>query len=117
MSLAGAAIGAVAGPVCAAGERRHQLRVRVNRNFTIVGELALTSCVRPVNGVLPIALRAKADRKTDILVLVETAAEAAVVSGLNVIPVQNLCEAALFLEGEIRITPVRVDVAKIFDPP
>jgi len=66
---------------------------------------------------LPIALRAKADGKTGILVPVENAADAAVVSGLNVIPVQNLREAAQFLEGDTRITPVRVDIAKIFDAP
>src|ERR1017187_6686010 len=86
-------------------------------NFTIVGELALTSCVRPVKGVLPIALCAKAEGKTGILVPVENAAEAAVVAGLNVIPVQNLREAAQFLEGEIKISPTRVDVAKVFNAP
>jgi magnesium chelatase family protein len=45
------------------------------------------------------------------------ATEAAVVDGLQVIPVQNLREAAQFLEGEIRITPTKVDVAKLFDQP
>jgi len=58
--------------------------------FVAVGELALTGAVRSCKGVLPIALRAKADGKTGILVPVENAAEAAVVAGLNVIPVQNL---------------------------
>ena len=82
--------------------------------FTIIGELALTGAVRSVKGVLPIALRAKADGKSGILVPVENAAEAAVVDGLNVIPVQNLREAAQFLEGEIRITPTKVDLAKLF---
>jgi magnesium chelatase family protein len=86
-------------------------------NFVIVGELALTGGVRPVKGVLPITLRAKADGKTGILVPVENAAEAAVVDGLNVIPVQNLREAAQFLEGQTRISPVRVDVTKIFEAP
>jgi magnesium chelatase family protein len=46
---------------------------------------------------------------------VENAQEAAVVAGLQVIPVQNLREAAQFLEGEIKISPVRVDVNKIFE--
>ena len=83
-------------------------------NFVIVGELALTGGVRPVKGVLPIALRAKADGKIGVLVPVENAAEAAVVAGLQVIPVQNLREAAQFLEGQIRIAPVKVDVQKLF---
>src|SRR5664279_4241051 len=84
-------------------------------NFIIVGELALTGAVRPCKGILPIALRAKADGKTGLLVPAENAAEAAVVAGLQVIPVQNLREAAQFLEGEIKIAPVKVDIAKIFE--
>src|SRR3954466_4805179 len=62
-------------------------------HFIAVGELALTGSVRPCKGILPIALRAKADGKTGILVAPENAAEAAVVQGLQVIPVQNLREA------------------------
>ena len=85
--------------------------------FVVLGELALTGGVWPVKGVLPVALKAKADGKSGILVPAENAAEAAVVQGLNVIPVQNLREAAQFLEGEIRIAPRKVDLAKIFAPP
>ena len=84
-------------------------------HFVIVGELALTGAVRPCKGVLPIALRAKADGKTGVLVPVENAAEAAVVAGLQVIPVQNLRETAQFLEGEIKIAPWKVDTAKLFE--
>jgi len=83
-------------------------------NFTIVGELALTGAVRPVKGVLPIALRAKAEGKTGVLVPPENAAEAAAVDGLSVIPVQNLREAAQFLEGQIRIAPTKVNMEQIF---
>jgi len=84
-------------------------------NFVAVGELALTGAVRSCKGVLPIALRAKAEGKTGVLVPAENAAEAAVVDGLQVIPVQNLREAAQFLEGEIKITPLKVDIAKLFE--
>ncbi len=86
-------------------------------NFIIVGELALTGGVRPCKGVLPIALRAKAEGKVGVLVPADNAPEAAVVEGLQVIPVQNLREAASFLEGEIRIAPTKVDVAQMFDQP
>jgi magnesium chelatase family protein len=86
-------------------------------NFVLIGELALTGAVRPVKGVLPIALQAKADGKTGVLVPPENAAEAAVVRGLNVIPVQNLREAAQFLEGEIKLAPVTVDLDTVFNQP
>ncbi len=86
-------------------------------SFLIVGELALTGAVRPVKGVLPLALRARAEGKTGVLVPPENAAEAAVVAGLNVIPVANLREAVSFLEGETTIAPTRVDVAALFEVP
>ncbi len=83
-------------------------------NFIIVGELALTGAVRSVKGVLSVAIRAKAEGKLGVLVPVENAAEAAVVEGLRVIPIQNLREATDFLEGKIKISPAQVDLANIF---
>ncbi|HEY5910569.1 MAG TPA: YifB family Mg chelatase-like AAA ATPase [Verrucomicrobiae bacterium] len=84
-------------------------------NFLMVGELALDGGVRSVKGVLPVALRAREQGKIGIMVPPENAAEAAVVSGLQVIPVQNLREAISFLEGETKISPTKIDIAKIFD--
>ena len=83
--------------------------------FLMVGELALTGAVRPVKGVLPIALRAKQEGLVGIMVPRENAAEAAVVAGLTVIPIQNLREAVSFLEGSITITPQTIDLSKLFD--
>ena len=86
-------------------------------NFVLVGELALTGAIRPVKGALPIALRAKADGKLGLLVPYENAPEASVVAGLNVIPVQNLREAVHFLEGTVKIAPLKVDATRIFEEP
>ena len=85
------------------------------QEYIIVGELALTGAVRPVKGVLPIALHAKAAGKRGVLVPRENAVEAAVVAGLDVIPVQNLREAALFLEGQVSIAPLKVDTTALFN--
>ncbi|MGZ5568633.1 MAG: magnesium chelatase domain-containing protein [Limisphaerales bacterium] len=65
-------------------------------NYAMVGELALTGALRSVKGVLPIAWQARAEKKAGLIVPFENAAEAAVVEGLNVIPVRNLREAATF---------------------
>ncbi|HUC84724.1 MAG TPA: YifB family Mg chelatase-like AAA ATPase [Candidatus Acidoferrales bacterium] len=86
-------------------------------NFITVGELALTGAIRSCKGILPIALRARAEGRVGVLVPAENAAEAAVVCGLQVIPVQNLREAAQFLEGQIKITPTKVDLTRIFEQP
>ena len=73
--------------------------------------------MRTVKGVLPVALRARAEDKVGVLVPKDNAAEAAVVKGLQVIPIQNLREAVGFLEGEVRLAPTKVDIASIFDQP
>ena len=83
----------------------------------VVGELALTGAVRPVKGALPIAMRAAAMGLSAVVVPAENAPEAAVVQGLDVIPVRNLREAALWLEGNTPIDPVRIDVESLFQAP
>lgn len=94
-----------------------QLASKQLENFVMVGELALTGAVRPVRGVLPIAMRALAERKLGLLVPRENAAEAAVVRGLKVIPIENLRQAASFLEGKLQLSPLCLDVEKLFNQP
>jgi magnesium chelatase family protein len=94
-----------------------QIETNQLENFAMVGELALNGAIRPVKGVLPIALRAKSEGRSGVLVPRDNAAEAAVVQGLRVIPVDNLREAADFLEGTIGIEPLQVDVKALFDQP
>lgn len=94
-----------------------QLETRRLDDFILVGELALTGAVRSVKGVLPIALRARAEGRRGVIVAAENAAEAAVVAGLEVIAVRNLREAADFLAGEVQIVPTTVDLTQIFDQP
>jgi len=92
-----------------------QMESTLMDRYVMVGELALTGAVRSVKGVLPIALRAREQGRKGILVPPENAAEAAVVAGLEVIPVQNLREAVAFLEGELKIQPTRVDLTSLFN--
>lgn len=86
-------------------------------HYFLVGELALTGAVRAIKGVLPIALRARAEGRTGVIVPAENAAEAGVVDGLDVIAVRNLREAVAFLEGEVELAPTRVDIARLFARP
>src|SRR4030095_11374098 len=79
-------------------------------NFVTVGELALTGAVRPVKGLLPIALRARAEKKAVLLCPVDNAPQAAVVEGLRVFPIQNLRQAVNFLEGAEKIAPLKVEL-------
>ncbi|HLD77857.1 MAG TPA: magnesium chelatase domain-containing protein, partial [archaeon] len=63
-----------------------------------LGELALDGSVRPVHGVLPIALALRTHRRR-LLVPAANAGEAAVVKGVAVIPVGSLSEAVAYLSG------------------
>src|SRR5690606_13157176 len=93
------------GALAAAGAPIPQSRLDA---LFILGELSLDGSVRPVRGVLPAAIRARAEGKRGIVVPAENAAEAAVVEGLDVFPVANL-EAAYLLLVEGEGTPFRRD--------
>lgn len=64
-----------------------------------IGELALTGDVRPVRGVLPMAMTAAAQGKRRAFVPPDNAAEAALVQGLVVYPVASLAALAAHLNG------------------
>jgi magnesium chelatase family protein len=74
--------------------------------YAVVGELALDGSTRPTKGALSIAIAA-AKQKTlrGLLVPTASAAEAAVVEGIEIIAVSSLSQAVAFLTGAIEIDP------------
>ncbi len=80
----------------------------------IIGELALNGHIRPVKGVLSIALAARKWGVKSLLVPVDNAREAAIVRDIEVRAVKNLLEAVKYLNGEINIEPIRLDMKEIF---
>ncbi len=82
------------------------------RETALVGELALDGSVRPVAGVLPIALGAKAAGMRRILVPVANAHEAAVVENLEVYPVNSLAEVVAFLTTGLPWNPSTGDAGR-----
>lgn len=81
----------------------------------IVGELGLDGSVRPVKGVLSIALEAKRRGRTRVLVPDANAPEAAIVDGIDVFPVRNLRQAWDFLNGDHVIPPFKLDRRAFFE--
>jgi magnesium chelatase family protein len=81
----------------------------------VVGELGLDGTVRPVKGILPIALEARRTGRTRVIVPEANAQEAAVVDGIDVFPVRHLREAWEFLEGDLNIPPMRIDRHAFFE--
>ncbi|MCK7578915.1 MAG: YifB family Mg chelatase-like AAA ATPase [Chromatiales bacterium] len=75
-----------------------QMRPEALERYEIVGELALSGELRPVQGVLPIALAARAAGRALILPR-QNAAEAVIVNGLEVRPAGHLLEVCAHLAG------------------
>ena len=83
--------------------------------YAVVGELALEGHTRPSKGVLSMAMAAAKCGLRGIIVPRENAAEAAVVEGIEVIPVASLSEAVSFVTGQLDIDPTPSRVHEIFD--
>lgn len=81
-------------------------------DFVLVGELGLDGGLRAVQGMLPIAIAARASGIKNLLIPAANAREAAVVDGVNVFPVRNLLEVRELLNGaalgSIGATPLKV---------
>ncbi|MBR1456335.1 MAG: ATP-binding protein, partial [Oscillospiraceae bacterium] len=68
-----------------------------------LGELSLTGQLRPVPGVLPMAVAAERAGLKELFVPAENAAEAAFAEGLSVYPVGDVAQLLRHLAGEERI--------------
>ena len=71
----------------------------------VVGELSLDGSVRHVRGVLPMAAITREKKFSRIFVPQSDAAEAALIPGLDVIPVDSLADLSAYLQGRIAIPP------------
>jgi magnesium chelatase family protein len=91
-----------------------QIKVQTTKDFWLIGELSLSGLVRHINGILPIAAAARRFSKRGVIVPAKNASEAAVVKGIEIIPVNSLVEAANFLSKKASIEPVTINLEGIF---
>jgi magnesium chelatase family protein len=82
--------------------------------YLLLGELSLDGELRPVHGVLAIALGAKSAGLRKLIVPAGNAREAAVVSDLEVYPLAHLREVIALLEGQLVKEPFAFDRARYF---
>jgi len=80
------------------------------QDVAMLGELALDGSVRPVRGVLSMAMAARTQGVRRLLVPAANAREAAVVTDLQVFGVGNLSEAVGILSGQLDAEPVAVQL-------
>jgi len=92
-----------------------QVRSNELENYMILGELSLDGRLNSMKGVLPIALSAKRDGFKGLILPKENATEAAMVEGLEVIPVEELSDVVSFFNLEKQITPLKINIEEIFN--
>ncbi|MGJ1412025.1 YifB family Mg chelatase-like AAA ATPase [Sphingobacterium thalpophilum] len=91
-----------------------QLSNELLAQYLILGELSLDGSVKPIRGILPIALQASKDGFKGIILPQENAYEAATVTGIDVIPAENLTEVVQFLSSAKQIQPTQIDIQSVF---
>ena len=83
-------------------------------DYVIMGELALDGTLRPIKGVLPIAIEARKRGYKGFVLPAENAQEASIVNQLDVIGVTTIQEAVEFFEGKKDIVPLETDTRDLF---
>lgn len=84
------------------------------QEFSTVGELALDGSLRPVKGILSIAMAAAAQGVPKLLVPTANAREAGVVEGIAVYGAGTLSEAVGILSGQLAAEPVVSRIEELF---
>ncbi len=85
------------------------------KDTAFIGELALNGDLRPVNGVLPIAIKLKELGFERFILPKENEQEAALVKGLNVYGFSNLKEIVDFLNDDLKREPASIDLDEILE--
>ncbi|MCH4072646.1 YifB family Mg chelatase-like AAA ATPase [Pseudoramibacter sp.] len=79
------------------------------------GELSLNGDLRPVRGVLPMVLAAKAKGFKKVILPQENKTEGAIVDGIDVLPARNLKQVIDYLKGKTEIEPYRIDSQQLLN--
>lgn len=75
-------------------------------DWIFMGELALDGTIRPVRGTLPAAITCRETKRRGLICPAANAAEAAVIEGIEVVPVTTLKDCMDFLKGTWTPPPI-----------
>jgi len=76
-------------------------------DYIVVGELSLDGRIKSVRGALSLGLAVRQLGYKGLILPEPNAAEAAVVEGIDVLPVSNLLSVTGFLTGRVPLTPAK----------
>ena len=97
------------GILCASG----QIKVGLFNDYIVMGELSLDGTLRPVRGVLSMAIKAKKSGMKGIIIPANNLEEASLVKGINIIGAQSLQQLIDHFLGKKVILDQRVKHKKI----
>ncbi|QQZ10201.1 YifB family Mg chelatase-like AAA ATPase [Heyndrickxia vini] len=80
--------------------RTNQIKANQIERTGFIGELSLNSSIRPVSGILPMAMKAKEENITRLIVAKENVKEARLVKGLDVYGCNTLTEVVSLLNND-----------------
>lgn len=80
--------------------------------YIIMGELSLDGGLQPIIGALPITLQAKKENFKGIILPLQNAKEAAIVSGMKVYGIENIKQAIDFFASDIPLIATDIDIEK-----
>ena len=86
----------------------------IPENIAFVGELSLDGKLNKINGILPMCIEAKKLGISKIIVPLENAKEASVVSGIEIYGAETLTQVVEFLNGITKIEQMQVNVEELF---
>ena len=79
-----------------------------------MGELSLDGQLRHIRGALPVAVAAKKNNIKRVVLPKDSAAEAAIVKGIDVYGLESLSEVADFLNGKTQLKATVIDIDDLF---
>ncbi|HEV7300643.1 MAG TPA: magnesium chelatase domain-containing protein [Tepidisphaeraceae bacterium] len=85
------------------------IQTDVHKDYLIAGELALDGRVRKIKGGLSMAMLGREKKLRGVILPAENCREAAVVDGVDVIPVRTLADAVSFLNELLPIEPYELN--------
>jgi len=83
-------------------------------NYIIMGELSLDGTLQPIRGALPLAIEARKMGKKGVILPIQNAREAAIVSNIDVLGVENIKQVIDFFDQQIEIPKTIVNTRKEF---
>lgn len=84
-------------------------------NYLIAGELSLDGTIKPIRGTLSMAIAARDNNLSGIILPYENAREASVVNGLAVYGMKTIVDLVAFLSNNNGVEPLVTDLSRVLD--